>query len=42
MMILYLFLNLCFYLINADQSVIETDFHNNLPAEFNNPKFLNF
>ena len=42
MMILYLFLNLCFYLINADQSIIETDFHNNLPAEFNNPKFLNF
>jgi len=41
-MILYLFLNLCFYLINADQSIIETDFHNNLPAEFNNPKFLNF
>jgi hypothetical protein len=42
MMILYLFLNLCFYLINADQSIIETDFHNNLPAEFNNPEFLNF
>ena len=42
MMILLLFLNLYLFLIKADQSIIETDFHNNLPAEFNNPEFLNF
>jgi hypothetical protein len=40
MMILYLFFNLCFYLINADQSIIETDFHNNLPAELVNEQRL--
>lgn len=41
-MILLLFLNLYLFLIKADQSIIESDFHNNLPAEFNNPAFLNF
>ena len=41
-MILLLFLNLYLFLIKADQSIIESDFHNNLPAEFNNPEFLNF
>lgn len=42
MMILLLFLNLYLFLIKADQSIIESDFHNNLPVEFNNPAFLNF
>ena len=42
MMILLLFLNLYLFLIKAEQSIIESDFHNNLPAEFNNPAFLNF
>jgi hypothetical protein len=40
MMVLLLFLNLYLFLIKADQSIIESDFHNNLPAEFNNPAIL--
>ena len=41
-MIIFLLIHLYVFLIKADQSIIETDFHNNLPAEFNNPAFLNF
>lgn len=39
-MIIFLLIHLYVFLIKADQSIIETDFHNNLRAEFNNPEFL--
>lgn len=41
-MFFLLFLSFILSLIKADNSIIATDFHNNLPAELNNPEFLNF